>query len=517
VNPYRLEGIYENEEDRERLLDMPELEREAELAARRDLITQRRQKADLRAMVRNQQMAGRRGGQQKPAKKARKLKKASAPRQRKSRRRADSDDEVDEQDEEDDDDDEEDEEDEESDYESTRRGARSRKPVGKSSSKTAQLQKLRKSRAKAQRRRQGGGGGSDDESSGAETESSYDAEEAEALWRHKKERERSARGDTTKREVKQTREAERLKKKVKWSPPTLADVNLARVRRDHFTRLVHRPDWMNQLLGKFARINFTQKDGATGQIRTTYRLVQIVDCDEGDRYYEVSDQCTNVLCDMSWGGEKMRKVSLQFVSNSPVTQPEYDDWLSRVESMDRAKAQRSVPSHEATLDQADDLEAFINRPFTEHDINQVLSRKKQAREAFQAAGGGRSQKGAAASNGGKPRVSGQNGLANVDGSLTTTQAGVNAQVMAQMNERHRKAERERINEAERRNALAVRLAAQKLSSKQGTPAVDTPSGIGTPLAASVPASPAVKAASAVGEPTSIAIAAADVEVDLGDF
>lgn len=499
VNPFRLEGIYKDDRDRERLLEMPELEREAELAARRDLIVQRRQKADLKAMVRKQQMAGRKTQRSaKPSKrKTRKLKKASsAPRRR---RKADSEEEEDIDEEDEDDDDEEEEEEEESDYESTRKGSRSRKAVGKTSSKAAQLQKLKKSRAKVQRRKQGGD--SDEESTAEESESEYDAEEAEALWRRKKERERREHGDGPKREAKASREQERIANKQPWKKPTLNDVNAARIRRDHFTRLVHRPDWTSQLIGKFARINYTQRDKATGRSQTSYRLVQVLDCHPSEEYYEVADQYTNVVCNMQWGEEKLRDVPLVFVSNSPVTEQEYAEWETRVERFG-SKIHRNVPSREATQDQAEDLESYINRPFTEQDINQMLNEKKQAREAFQK---GQRQKQR------RPQQQAANGS-------DATQAGYNEVLMAQMNEKHRKADRERIAEAERRIALQAKLAAQRLASQSNTP-------VGTPppakaLNGSIPASPAVKPVrpgSNEHAPASIALAAADLDVDLGDF
>ncbi|PWN31913.1 uncharacterized protein FA14DRAFT_162257 [Meira miltonrushii] len=509
VNPFRLEGIYKDEEDRERLLDMPELDREAELASRRDLITQRRQKADLRAMVRTQQLAGRKSSgrsSSKPAKKkSRKLKKASSVSSSKRRRRADSDEEEDDFDE-DDEEDEEEEEEEESDFETARRGSRARKG-DKPSGKAAQLQKLKKSRAKVQRRRQGD---DDDESSAQETsESEYDAEEAEALWRSKKERERRERGESKRgaaADQKPSREQDRLAKRGEWKFPDLKDINIARVKRDHLSKLVHKPDWMSQIVGKFARINFTDRDKATGRITQTYRLVQISDCYQGDDYYELGDQYTNALCTMQAGEEKMSKVLLKFISNSEVTDREYDEFRSRVDKMSGHRAQRVYPSREATLDQADELEAFVSKPFTEQDINQMLKEKRSARDAFENSERNKSK---------------QRQQQHLSGS-SKTEAGANELLMLQMNEKHRRADQKRIADAERKIALQNRLAAQRLNSNANTPS-GTPPRSGTPLnglasngATQGTNSPLVKPATS-STPLSLAIAAADIDVDLGDF
>lgn len=510
VNPFRLEGIYKDEEDRERLLDMPELDREAELASRRDLITQRRQKADLRAMVRTQQMAGRKSTGRslaKPAKKrTRKLKKASSLSSTKRRRRADSDDEEDDFDDDDDEEEEEEEEDEESDYETARRGSRARKG-DKPAGKAAQLQKLKKSRAKAQRRRQGD---DDEESSAQETsESEYDAEEAEALWRSKKERERRERGESKRSaaaDQKPSREQERLAKRGAWSFPDLKEINIARIKRDHVQKLVHKPDWMSQIVGKFARINFTDRDKATGRITQTYRLVQISDCYQGDDHYELGDQYTNALCTMQAGEEKMSKVLLKFISNSEITEQEYDDFRSRVDKIPGHRAQRIYPSKEATLDQADELEAFISKPFTEQDINQMLKEKRAARDGFENSERNKNR---------------QRQQQHLNGS-SKTEAGANELLMLQMNEKHRRADQKRIADAERKIAMQNRLAAQRLSSNANTPS-GTPPRSGTPSNGvnsngSTQATNTSLVKPATGStPLSLAIAAADIDVDLGDF
>ncbi|MCO5566078.1 hypothetical protein L7F22_019754 [Adiantum nelumboides] len=508
ANPFRLEGIYKDEEDRERLLDMPELDREAELASRRDLIAQRRQKAELRAMVRSQQLAGRKSAGRsstKPAKKkSRKLKKASSISSSKRRRRAESDEEEDDFDEEDDE--EEEEEEEESDFETARRGSRARKG-DKPSGKAAQLQKLKKSRAKVQRRRQGD---DDDDSSAQETsESEYDAEEAEALWRSKKERERRERGESKRgaaADQKPSREQDRLSKRGEWKFPDLKEINIARIKRDHLSKLVHKPDWMSQIVGKFARINFTDRDKATGRITQTYRLVQISDCYQGDDYYELGDQYTNALCTMQAGEEKMSKVLLKFISNSEVTEREYEEFRSRVDKMSGHRAHRVYPSREATLDQADELEAFISKPFTEQDINQMLKEKRAARDAFENSERNKSK---------------QRQQQHLNGS-SKTEAGANELLMLQMNEKHRRADQKRITDAERKIALKNRLAAQRLNSNANTPS-GTPPRSGTPLnglasngATHGTSSPLVKPSTS-NTPLSLAIAAADIDVDLGDF
>ena len=57
ANPYPLEGIYKDEDDREWLLSMNEVEREDVLSQRRDEMSRKQQQIQLAAMVRSQQAA----------------------------------------------------------------------------------------------------------------------------------------------------------------------------------------------------------------------------------------------------------------------------------------------------------------------------------------------------------------------------------------------------------------------------------------------------------------------------
>lgn len=479
---------------------MPELEREDELAARRDEITKRRQKADLAAMLRTQQDAGKKKSTKSSSiqVKPRKLKRANATKKQKKKKSGDSEDDVGDNYADEDVDDnegreEEDEEDEEeSDYEksTTRRGNRSRKATGTSSKKVASLSKLKKRRSKAEKRRKGQ---NTDEESSEDESSEYDEEAQEILNRKAKERDRREKDAAHgRREVKASREEERIAQKKNHEIPSLIDINAARLKKDHFTRMIHRPDWVNQLLGKFVRISL-QLPIEGGRFQQIYRLAQITSTSQREQYYEVADQCTNVYCTLTYGEDKMEKVRLQMVSNQPILEEEYIRWRGKIDVMPEHKMQRLVPSKEATLDMSEDLEAFINRPFTEQDINDVIVIKKQAREAYNQQQSKARQ---------PPKME-----------KVKARAGYDEALMAQMNEKHRKADRERIAEAERRNA-----AKQKRSANVVPP---------PPTAAVRP--PAVVVKSAItevqngGTPkkeptfTSLSLAAANINVDLGDF
>lgn len=466
---------------------MPELEREDELAQRRDLISRRRQKADLEAMVRNQQMAGRKAQKSKVApKKSRKLKKASTKgTSGKKKPKGDSDDE-DAEFMESDDEDELEEEEEESDYEvTTRKGSRA--------SQRAQLHRLKKSRAKAAGRK--GGAGSDVSSS--EESSEYDEDEAEFLYARKLDRDRQMRSGArhlSKRDLKRSREDERLQQGKPYTIPELTDVNAARVRRDQFARLIHRPEWIDQLSGKFTRINYSMRNAATGKLDVMYRMVQIGEGHPGEEYYEVAEQYTNIVFTMLYGGEKLRNVPLRNISNSPIGEEEYERWKRRIDEMGD-KARKLVPSKELTQDQAEEFEAFIDRPFTEQDITQIITQKKQAKDAYLASQEARKHAQSA------PKV--------VPASHNGKLAVVDEVTMAQMNERHRRADRERIAEAERRKAQMLR------SGSHSGVASARASGANTPIAS---ANGHTKEASQpIQADASLITAALDIDVDLGDF
>jgi RNA polymerase-associated protein RTF1 len=467
---------------------MPELEREDVLAARRDEITKRKQRVELAAMVRKQQDAGKKKPKESRPK-PRKLKRASAPKKTK-KKKADSDDEGEddfaEADEDDSDAKDSEQDDEESDYErtSTRRGHRSRKPTGASTKKDASLSKLKKRRNKAEKRRKGQD--TDDDTSDDDS-SEYDAEAQDILNRKAKERDRRERDPAhPKREIKASREEERIALKKEYSVPELEIINDARLRRDHFMRMIHRPDWTSQLVGKFARVNM-QLPGEGGRLQQVYRLVQITNVTQREHYYEVADQCTNVYCTLTYGEDKMEKMALSTISNSPVTEDEYSRWRGRIERLSEHRKERLVPSKEATLDIKEDLEAFISRPFTDQDINDVIKIKRQAREAFM------SQR--------KPQ---QPRKEQPGAAQSQARAGYDEVLMGQMNEKHRKADRERIAEAERRNAALQKKALNGAVVASTTPALAVPGENGS----------TVKVAPSV---TSLSLAAASIDVDLGDF
>lgn len=523
-----------------RLLDMPELEREAELAGRRDEISKRRQKAELAALVRSQRAAANRGKREaRPVKKAIKkksvaskkgsaAKKKSALRRKKRSSDDDEDDDGygDEEEAEEDEDEDEEEEEEESDFEETRgRGKRAKRAVGTSDSKASTLNKLKKSRAKAAAKRKGLDAASDDEEE--DDSSEYDAEEAEALWARKKERERErqgyGRGARGQEQNKPSREQDRIAAKRPYVLPDLDDVNAARLRRDHFTRLVHRPDWLNVLEGRFVRIEYPTKD-RDGHSVMTYRLVQILDCGSTGRYYEISDQYTNVYCTMLYGEEKLRDAPLSVISSSSVTLDELERWKARVHNAmtTSSKMQRMYPSKERTQDQAEELETYIARPFTEDDITKMLNAKRQARLAYEQEQAQRAADGSRPANG-----------AGMNGSLSRTPDGIkfDAKAMAAINDRARKADRLRIAEAERRKALLQRAAlgistpnrsgsgtatpTNGLVSSQGNSAGKLVSSGDVEAKGSV--STDAQNPTAASSKTDVSIAVHDVDVDLGDF
>jgi hypothetical protein len=477
---------------------MPELEREDVLAARRDEITKRRQRSDLAALLRDQQNAGKKKSAKQSQPKPRKLKRASTAKKLKKKKKSESDDENEdiyaEADDDDDSGDREDAEEEESDYErtTTRRGNRSRKPTGASSKKEASLSKLKKRRNKAEKRRKGQD--TDDDTSEDES-SEYDAEEQDVLNRKARERERRDRDPGhSKREVKASREEERLAQKKEYEMPGLTEVNAAALRRDHFVRMIHRPHWSDQLKGKFARVNMHLPVGG-GRMEQVYRLVQITNVTQREQYYEVVDQCTNVYCTLTYGDDKMEKMSLVTISNSPVTEEEYRRWKSRIDQMSESKARKLVPSKEATLDMQDDLEAFISRPFTDQDINDVIIVKRQAREAY--------------NNSRKPPTPKKE---SPNKSQSQTKSGYDEVLMGQMNEKHRRADRERIAEAERRNAALQKKAVNGPVSVHSAP--PPAATVASKAENGVENGDAVKAIPTV---TSLSLAVADIDVDLGDF
>ncbi|WFD42032.1 RNA polymerase-associated protein rtf1 [Malassezia psittaci] len=448
---YPLEGIYKNAEDRERLMAMSELDREETLAQRRDEISRRNQKAQLAAMVRSQQAASGRSRSDKhsEAEKARRRKRS---REMARRELEDLDDPFAES------------EDEdvfaESDSDTERR---TRRP---STSKASKLSELRRKREERQR------GVSHREDSDHEPQSqrrrvihdSDSAYESESDY----EEPRAARRPTTSNEVLLASEDE---------PPSLELLNSIRVGRDDIEKLLFLPSGPEVLRGCFIRFSWGTRPKTGGGQEAIYRVHQIMNLQQrDDKFYDASNDRSgrylNTYINFQWNG-KDHSADLRPISSQPISESERQRWIATL----KGNATK-FPSAAAIQEKRQVLEAVLAAPFTEEDIKRMLQRKRELRAA-----------------------------AERSGHLTKTQPSqptassvrYDEHAMAQINERNRRQDRERIQEAQRRAAQAKRAQAQPSKPLEATPVSHT--AVSEALAAAPSGSAVVSG----------------IDIDLGDF
>ncbi|PWN20069.1 hypothetical protein BCV69DRAFT_283601 [Microstroma glucosiphilum] len=491
---YPYDGSYKDYEDKMRIEALPLIERESILATRRDEILSRERARQLRGMVAAQQ--GRKDASSKK-RKAPSAKKAKSTRKKQARADSDMDEETDDEDEEDEDDDEE-EEDEDDDDRAARSSGRARKTVGQSETRNKTLQELSANRrkraagkAKSARHRDA------DESRRRGRRSSSDSEDEES-----EESEGYLGSDT---EAKRTsgRQGRSRREEGPFVAPDLEDVNKARIGREDILKVMYRKGWEDKLIGNFVRVVAdAQRDERTGKTVQRYRAYEIVGWKTGSKWYQVdTGKYTRVKLELRFAREKHEKQIL-FVSNSDITAEEFQ----RYELQARESPQR--PSKRQVLEQADDWEDFVNEPWSEEVFTAVVKARKAAKQEAEAARGGLTN----GNGNGKPSPLQRaqqptNGVGGAAAASADAPKGEDV-LLAELNERNRRSDRERILEAERRQAENRRLAA-KAALARGSAAAGVNSGIVS--GSSTPMSQLGEGAG-VKKPSVV-----DVEIDLGDF
>ncbi|WFD29583.1 RNA polymerase-associated protein rtf1 [Malassezia sp. CBS 17886] len=409
---YPLDGIYKDEEDRRWLLSMNELEREEVLAQRRDEISQRHQQAQLAAMVRSQQAAA--GRTQRGAGGARKTERTGDAERARRRKRTheqarreleDLGDPFAEEDVF--------RESDESDLDTPRTGAAAK------AARLSELRRLRQERADGTGRRAG-----DDDAPKRRRRrapSDSDAYESESEYEELSAYRRGVRGVSPV-----------LMGLVEDGPP-LELLNACRVGRDELERLAFLPGGDEVIRGCFVRCSWGMRERVGGAGKEhVYRVHQITSVVQREgKFYDLSadrsGRWMNAYITFQWNGTE-HTVDLRPLSAQPITASERERWIAAHKG-----AGALFPSGAAVEAKQRQLETALSAPLTEEDVKAIIERKRALRAAAETNGIG-----AAAS---VPQPSG---------------VRIDERTMARLNERNRREDRERIQDAERRAARAKR-------------------------------------------------------------
>ena len=172
----------------------------------------------------------------------------------------------------------------------------------------------------------------------------------------------------------------------------------------------------------------------------------------------------------------------------------------------RKETHRPGPSNEAVIDSGEAWAAWANEIVSDAEALKNVRERKAAKEAFL------SQKKSTGHPGpppGPPPSRPSRGAA--------PGPGYDERAVADLNERNRRAEKERIYEVERRAAMAQRAALGMLPTAGSQPQSQVASNTATPKATEAAVAAAKVTANAPTSTPVISHLAADFDVDLGDF
>lgn len=482
------------------------IDRESIIAQRRDEILSRERAAQLAGMVAAQQ-----GRSSKPAasssKKTKKSSKSKSSKPRRARAESDMDEDTEDEDDEDDDDEEVDSDDGEG--LAANRSSRVRKSVGTSDARSQKLKELTQNRKKKAARSSRKTRDEDSRSKAAKRTSSSSGEESE---------ESEGYVDTDE-ELEKKRGLKKMggrrREEGPFVSPEAHDINKARIGREDILKIMYRKGWENRLVGNFVRVVADAKrDERTGKMVQRYRAYEIVDWKHGSKWYEVdTGKWTKVLLVLSFAKEKHTK-EIMYVSNSRITDEEFQryEW--------QAKEAPRRPSRGQVLEQAEEWEEYVNEPWTEEVFTEVLKARKQAKAEAEAAGADKAgfhRNGGIGSSRDQGRPTAATYLSSANGSGSSTpsipQPGepkTEDVLLAELNERNRKADRERIQEAERKQA-EIRRAATMAAAQAAAAASQSASSEFNHQEEKAAKKNRLQAPSTfIAKPT-------EVEIDLGDF
>ncbi|TKY88054.1 hypothetical protein EX895_003150 [Sporisorium graminicola] len=469
---YPYQGIYKSARDMEELMSMNELEREDILAKRRDEINKRRQKVELAALVKAQKAAA--GATKKAASRKRVV--------RGGRRGADSD--LSEQS--DDDADTDEDADGDSDFAygaASAAKSRKKKLPGQTDAKSAKLSELRK------KRKEKAAG----ISRSRELDSDDDAAPSAGAAKSRNRRgyasssasdvsysDYSDEEDYPRRKGTAARTDYNARGSDSSEPPSLADLNAARITRDQIESRLYAPRWREYLTGSFFRFSWGERPHPTNPARTetVYRIHQVSDVVERPgKFYDLSDDKSGKWCNVYLvfehaGAEHEAKINL--LSRGEFSESERERWIAMLQG-----SKQRLPKKAAVARKADELDKFFTTPLTEQDIGKILATKKRLRQEAISVMGGSAVLGATA---GFDSPRGTNGTATPTLSAAAG-AGGGADLkpqslearLAAVNERNRALDRTKQSDVERKArkaAQAARAAAQPPTAPAKPPAED---------------------------------------------
>lgn len=374
------------------------------------------------------------------------------------------------------------------------RKGRVRKSVGTSDTRNKKLKELSENRKKKAASRSSRTHDDQDDDGGrkarrSSSDSEEETEESEGYVGSDDDDRRARRAGGAGRRFGAGRGQRRAADEGPYVAPELDDVNKARIGRNDIVKTMYRRGWEDKLVGNFVRVVADPKrDERTGKMVPRYRAYEVIDWKQGHKWYQVDEgKFTNVLLVLQFADQKHQK-EIIYVSNSDITDEEFQRYLLQSQN----SPNRSSKSQ--TLEQAEIWSDFTNEPWTEEEFTAVLKARKEAKQAAEQQG----------------RIKPSNGAS--DGSNGTAATGAKTEdvLLAELNERNRKADRERIQQATKKQAEMRRAAALAAAQREQALSQST-SGNGSPTKSNGDTQPISQpngGSKTIGD---------DLDIDLGEF
>eukprot|EP00096_Caligus_rogercresseyi_P006787 TRINITY_DN2363_c0_g1_i1.p1 TRINITY_DN2363_c0_g1~~TRINITY_DN2363_c0_g1_i1.p1 ORF type:complete len:727 (-),score=351.01 TRINITY_DN2363_c0_g1_i1:190-2370(-) len=153
-------------------------------------------------------------------------------------------------------------------------------------------------------------------------------------------------------------------KKTQRFIENLEDLDPVRLSRHKLENFVHCPFFKKTVLGCFVRIGIGQHMG-----KSVYRCVEIVDVCETAKVYSVGRERTNCGLRLRFGKQE-RVFRLEFISNQPWTPTEFIKWKETCKENNI-----SLPTREFVKEKHGDILKALRYEFTNDDVDKIVAQK----------------------------------------------------------------------------------------------------------------------------------------------
>ncbi|CAL4069300.1 unnamed protein product, partial [Meganyctiphanes norvegica] len=142
------------------------------------------------------------------------------------------------------------------------------------------------------------------------------------------------------------------------------DLERIRLSRFKMERFVHLPIFNKAVIGCFVRIGIGNNNG-----RPVYRVAEITEVVETAKIYQLGNTRTNKGLRLRHGTQE-RVFRLEFVSNSPFTESEYNKWVE-----DCAAHGTDILMMEQVAKKEKDIKGLVYYQYTSDDIDKMIEEK----------------------------------------------------------------------------------------------------------------------------------------------